>query len=80
MQGFYFWEGWGGACGVPHEQNKEVAALSLCAEKKKSKLFFPGSRDRQETEKFWESFGVFLVKEDLDWLLSPGYVYRDTLM
>lgn len=36
LQGFYFWEGWGGACRVPHEQNKEVAALSLCAQKNPS--------------------------------------------
>lgn len=43
LQGFYFWEAWGGACRVPHQQNKEVAALRLCAEKIRVVLL-PGLR------------------------------------
>lgn len=80
LQGFYFWEGWGGACRVPHEQNKEVAALSLCAEKN-LELFFPGSRNRQGAEKFWERlFGFFFFGKGepgfafVSWVCLQGYL------
>lgn len=74
----------GGACRVPHRAKQGGSSSQpLCREK--SKLFFPGSRSKEEAEKFWESFwGLvvfwFFLRESLDFLLSPGCVYRNTLM
>lgn len=52
----------------------------LCREK--SELFFPGSRNRQGSREILGEVLLvfFLVKENLDLLLSPGCVYRDASM
>lgn len=79
LQGFYFWEGWGGACRVPHEQNKEVAALSLCAEKNPSCSSWVSGGGRKKRNSRRVFFGFFFIKEKpgfafVSWVCLQGYL------
>jgi len=80
LQGFYFWEAWGGACGIPQQQNKEVAALSLRVERIGAVLpgrqALPSSASPAVRAGTGEMRGE-LLRENLALLLSLGRVYWD---
>lgn len=81
LQGFYFWEAWGGACRVPLQQNKEVAALSLRAEKIGAVVLWPcraAGLPLQKAVGTGEVLGEFLKKEPgfafVSWACLLGYL------